>query len=191
MSLLNSIYLKFYSNFIKEIDITRNNPYAYQEYWFKELIRRGANTAFGKEHNFDSIKNIDDFRRNVPILDYNATAPYINRLRNGEDYVLWDQKVRWYAKSSGTSADKSKYIPITPDSLQINHFGGFKRMIASYLHNNPKSNLYGGKALTLGGSVKPDISSNGNIFSGDLSAVLLKNSPSVVEFFRTPSRKAA
>ena len=191
MSLLNSIYLKFYNNFIKEIDTTRNNPYAYQEYWFKELIRRGTNTAFGREHNFASIKNIDDFRRNVPILDYNATAPYINRLRNGEDYVLWDQKVRWYAKSSGTSADKSKYIPITPDSLQINHFGGFKRMIASYLHNNPKSNLYGGKALTLGGSVKPDISSNGNIFSGDLSAVLLKNSPSVVEFFRTPSRKAA
>ncbi len=163
----------------------------YQDYWFGELIKRGRNTAFGKEHKFDSIKNIDDFRRNVPVLDYNATASYINRLRNGEDYVLWDQKVRWYAKSSGTSADKSKYIPITPDSLYINHYGGFKRMITSYLLNNPKSSLYSGKALTLGGSVKPDISSNKNIFSGDLSAVLLKNSPAIVEMLRTPKRSSA
>lgn len=191
MSLLNSIYLKFYSNFLKEIDVSRSNPFSYQDYWFKELIRRGANTAFGREHNFSSIKNIDDFRRNVPILDYNATAKYIERLRNGEDYVLWDQKVRWYAKSSGTSADKSKYIPITPDSLYINHFGGFKRMIASYLQNNPKSNLYAGKALTLGGSVKPDISSSGRVYSGDLSAVLLKNSPAIVELLRTPKRSTA
>ena len=107
----------------------------------------------------------------------------------GEDYVLWNKKVRMFAKSSGTSSDKSKYIPVPQECLQVNHYGGFKRMLASYVNSNPQSRIFLGKALTLGGSVTPD--KTGKIFSGDLSALLLKNSPALIEIIRTPGRKTA
>ncbi len=225
MSLINKIYLRFSAPLLKEIERSRKNPYAYQAEWFGKLIKCGSDSLFGREHDFRAIKSVEDFQRLVPIRDYNAISPYIERLRRGEDYVLWNQKVKWFAKSSGTSSDKSKFIPVTPDSLNINHFGGFKRMLASYIDSNPKSRIYSGKALTLGGSVKPDMieisaasdsyrgvypeagmrnlsgSQTGTsaaflkkrsfAMSGDLSAVLLKNSPFFVEFIRTPNRKTA
>lgn len=136
-------------------------------------------------------KNLKKFQNQVPIRDYNAFVPYITRLRKGENNVLWNQPVKWFAKSSGTSSDQSKFIPITPDSLKINHYGGFKRMLAWYVAQHPKSNLFKGKALTLGGSVQIDEMGNGNCFYGDLSAILLKNSPAIVEAVRTPKRATA
>lgn len=193
MSVINQLYLQFSASLLKELERSRKAPVPAQQEWFVKLIRAGAGSAFGHEHGFDRIKNISDFQQQVPIRDYNAIAPYIERLRKGENYVLWNQKVKWFAKSSGTSSDKSKFIPITPDSLKINHYGGFKRMLASYIQANPRSRLYQGKALTLGGSVKPD--ELGGVspfaFSGDLSAVLLKNSPFLVEMIRTPDRRIA
>jgi len=189
MNIINSIFLKYSRNLLKEIDRSRTNPMEYQMKWFRHLIGNGAESAFGKEHGFDSIKTIKDFQQRVPIRDYNATAPYINRLLQGEDYVLWNGKVRMFAKSSGTSSDKSKYIPVSRESLQVTHYGGFKRMLASYVNSNPNSRIFLGKALTLGGSVTPD--KTGKIFSGDLSALLLRNSPAIVEVVRTPSRKTA
>ena len=189
MKLINNIFLKYSHSLLKEIDKSRHNPMPYQHYWFNHLISNGADSLFGHEHNFGKIKTIKDFQKLVPVRDYNALSPYINRLLNGEDYILWNGKVKSFAKSSGTSSDKSKFIPVSPQSLQITHYGGFKRMLASYIHNNPDSNIFYGKALTLGGSVVPD--KTGKIYSGDLSALLLKNSPKIVEFIRTPSRKAA
>lgn len=193
MSLINQLYLKFSAGLLKEIERSRQAPLDYQSGWFEKLLESGKNTAFGKEHDFDGIKTVGDFQRRVPIRDYNAISPYVERLRRGEEYVLWNQKVKWFAKSSGTSSDKSKFIPVTPDSLRVNHFGGFKRMLASYIQANPKSKIYRGKALTLGGSVRPDEYGGETpfAFSGDLSAVLLKNSPALVELIRTPDRRSA
>lgn len=193
MSTINNLYLKFSGNFIKELDQSRKAPFPYQQACFNNLIKCGKATAFGKKHQFDVINCIEDFQRFVPVRDYNSFAPFIERLRNGEDYVLWNQKVKWFAKSSGTSSDKSKFIPITPDSLRMTHFGGFKRMLASYIDSYPQSKIYSGKSLTLGGSVRPDELGGENPFalSGDLSAVLLKNSPAIVEMIRTPKKEIA
>ncbi len=189
MSLINSIFLKYSHNLLKEIDLSRRAPVQYQEKWFRYLIENGAQSAFGREHRFDSIKSVRDFQHRVPVRDYNATAPYINRLLAGEDHVLWNRKVRMFAKSSGTSSEKSKFIPVTDESLQINHYGGMKRMLASYIQSNPRSRMFMGKALTLGGSVTPD--KTGRYVTGDLSALLLSNSPAIIEMIRTPRRSTA
>lgn len=156
---------------------------------FEELIEGGKDTLFGKDHHFDSIHTIADFQKRVPIRDYDHLQPYIDKLRNGEHYILWREKTRFFAKSSGTSSDKSKYIPVTPTNLANCHYGGMKRLLANYIHLYPESYLFKGKALTLGGSVTPDLS--GETFSGDLSAILLKNSPAIVEALRVPDQKTA
>ena len=191
MSAINSLYLAFSKGLVREIEKSRKEPLEYQEQWFKKLVANGAESLFGKEHGFGGIKGIRDFRENVPVRDYNAFVPYIERLRRGENYILWNQKVKWFAKSSGTSSDKSKFIPITPDSLHINHYGGFQRMLAFYVESNKGSKIFNGKALTLGGSVQLDCMGGSGNFSGDLSAILLENSPFIVEMLRTPSRKTA
>lgn len=189
MNLINTIFLKYTYNLLKELDASRRNPMQYQEKWFKYLIQCGKGSVIGKEYGFEGINTIKDFQQKMPVMDYNSTAPYINRMLKGEDYVLWNRKVKMFSKSSGTSADKSKFIPVTEESLQTTHYGGFLRMLATYVDNNPKSRIFMGKALTLGGSVKPD--ATGKIVTGDLSALLLMNSPRIVEFIRTPRRDVA
>ena len=89
MNIINNIFLKYCSNLLKEIDTSRTSPMKYQMEWFRHLISSGTGTAFGKEHGFDNIKTIKDFQQRVPVRDYNHTAPYINRMLNGEDYILW------------------------------------------------------------------------------------------------------
>lgn len=200
MSLINNVYINVSRGLLKEIEATRLSPVEYQKKWFMRLLEGGNNTAFGQQHCFnrlnfsnkdDFYKKLEYFQQNVPIRDYDAFVPYINRLRSGEDYVLWNQKVKWFAKSSGTSSDRSKFIPITPDSLKINHYGGFQRMLSWYVANHPQSRIFQGKALTLGGSAQIDEMSGGKSMYGDLSAILLKNSPAIVEMVRTPSRESA
>lgn len=189
MNLINSIFLRYSANLLKEIDQSRKDPMPYQHRWFRYIVEHGKNTFFGKEYGFDNIHSIKEFQKKVPIHDYNRIAPYIHRLLDGEDYLLWDKKTRMFAKSSGTSAQKSKFIPMTEESLKINHYGGFRRMLASYVNSNPKSNIFKGKALTLGGSVTPD--KTGKILQGDLSALLLHNSPAIIELIRTPGKETA
>lgn len=189
MNLINSIFLKYSHSLLKELDMSREDPMPFQHKWFRHLIENGANSAFGVEHGMDGIKSIRDFQQKVPIRDYNALSPYINRLLAGEDYVLWNTKVKTFAKSSGTSSDKSKFIPVSHESLQITHYGGFRRMLSSFVEANPNTGIFKGKALTLGGSIVPDKS--GKIYTGDLSALLLKNSPAIIELIRTPGRKTA
>lgn len=191
--LVNGAALTFGKRFLKDVERSKSHAPELQHALFNHLISCGKETKYGAEKHFSAIKDFEDFRRRVPLCRYNDFVPYIERLRRGEDYVLWNQRVRWFAKSSGTSSDKSKYIPITPDSLYINHFGGMKRMLFNYVHLHPDSLLFTTKALTLGGSVQPDsLAQNGlNIFNGDLSAVMLKNSPKMAELVRTPSRQTA
>lgn len=191
MSVINRVVTAALSPLLRSFDQGCEHPGAVQENVFRELLRAGGDTAFGREHGFSRIKSYADYRRQVPVRDYNGFAPYIERIRRGEDYLLWNQKVRWFAKSSGTSSDKSKYIPVTPANLSGCHYRGFKTMLATYIRRNPDSRLFDGKALTLGGSVKVDELSGGGARNGDLSAILLSNSPSVAEIVRTPSKDIA
>lgn len=191
MALTSKIYHSISKNMLKSIDLSRKNPELFQRKWFNELIKRGENTEFGKEHNFKAIHNIDQYGLNVPLRDYNMFEPYIQRVRKQEKRVLWDSPVKWFAKSSGTSSAKSKFIPITKDSLQNCHYSGMRKMISTYIDNNPRSKIFDGHALTLGGSVTIDELGFGKSSYGDLSAVLLKNSPIWVEIRRVPKRKIA
>ena len=191
MNFINTILLTYWRGLLREIDSYRESPIEVQRGVFDTLVSNGRETKFGKEHHFDNIHSYEDFRKNVPVRDYNAISPYIERIRHGEDYVLWNQKIPWYAKSSGTSADKSKFIPISPDNLKGCHMKGFQALLASYINSHQDSRLFYGKSLTLGGSVKPESSGGASYYSGDLSAVLLQNSPKVVELVRVPSRKTA
>ncbi|MFA6879805.1 MAG: GH3 auxin-responsive promoter family protein, partial [Bacteroidales bacterium] len=189
--IINKIFLKAEKKLLLEIDKSKKEPFEYQHSTFNTLINCGKETLFGIEHRFGDIKSVKNYQQNVPISDYNGLANYVNRIRSGEDYILWNQKVKWFAKSSGTSSDKSKFIPVTEDSLKYMHFKGMTSMLANYINTHPDSSLFTGKALTLGGSVKPDEMGNGKSLYGDLSAVMLKNTPAIVEFARAPKRKTA
>lgn len=194
--IINAILTNWYKGYLDEIEQSRANPFPFQHSVFDYLIKCGARSRFGAEHGFSGIRNLREFQKAVPVVRYDDIVPYVNRIRQGEKNVLWNQPVRWFAKSSGTSSDKSKYIPVTPDSLKITHFGGMKRMLVNYVHLNPDSRIFCGKALTLGGSVTPD--ELGGIhghpsksYCGDLSAVMLSNSPMLVELVRTPKKSTA
>lgn len=191
MSIITQLYSFFSSSLLNEIDEARRTPWDKQIKVFNSLISSGRETSFGEEHKFSSISNLKEFQKRVPLRDYDKFEPYIERLRKGENYVLWNQKVKWYAKSSGTSSAKSKFIPITDDSLNNCHFLGMRKMLATYLNQHPNSNLFKGHALTLGGSVAIDEAGSGDSYYGDLSAIMLKNTNFLVELKRVPSKEIA
>lgn len=191
MTLINDIVLASSGKYLKELELTRKDPLGSQMRMFSHLIKHGSDTKFGAEHHLGSVRTYQEFSKNVPVRDYDKIQPYIDRVRSGEDYVLWDQKTRFFAKSSGTSSQKSKFIPVTPSNLKNCHYSGFRKLLATYLSTHPESRLFNGKSLTLGGSVKMDELGGGKIFSGDLSAILLKNSPLVAEVSRVPRMETA
>lgn len=191
MTLINNAVLAYLRPILREFERSRTNPLLPQEKEFASLMKNGSDTLFGKEHGLSPASSYEEFSKKVPVRDYNMFSPYIERVRRGEDYILWNEKIRWFAKSSGTSSDRSKYIPISPSNLDGCHYKGFKTLLASYISNNPSSRIFLGKALTLGGSVTMDELGSGSTLSGDLSAILLKNSPKVAEMVRTPSKRDA
>ena len=191
MSTLCKIYSLTSKSLLKEVEETRKDPFPFQVRTFNSLIHNGTNTLFGKEHHFSSISNYPDFQKQVALHQYDDLLPYIERIRNGVPNILWNQEVKWFAKSSGTSGTKSKFIPVPSQSLRGCHFKGMRTLLAVYLDNHPKSKLFNGKALTLGGSCRVDEMGTGKSRYGDLSAVLLSNSPPWTEWFRTPPKSMA
>ena len=188
-SVKNSILSLVIQKRIKNIDKFINKPFDCQNEIFKYLIKKGKKTSFGKEHNFDKIIDYNTFKKNIPIRKYEEIAPYINKIRNGENDVLWPGKIKRFAKSSGTTNSKSKFIPITDECLQECHFKAGKDMLALYENNFPKSDLYNGKGLMLGGSL--NTTSKDKNQEGDLSAILLNEFPFWVSYHRVPDLKTA
>lgn len=155
-----------------------------------KLISKGADTQWGKQYKYASYNDIADFQENVPLQAYEDVKPFIDRVRNGENYLLWPGEIKWFAKSSGTTNDKSKFIPVSKESLEECHFRGGRDVLAFYLKSNPDSKLFSGKGLTLGGSHKID-NYNNQSYYGDLSAILIENLPFWTDFIRTPSHDVA
>ena len=175
-AMINRAVSFFLTPLLRQIDRGRRNPWEMQQQFFHRLIKAGKATAFGQEHRFDHIRDVAAFQRSVPVREYDELLPYIARIRQGEKQVLWNTPVCRLAKSSGTTAGKSKFIPITRDVLQRCHYEGAKAVVALYLHRYPASKLLCGKSLTLGGSLGSD-GDNELIPSGDLSAILIQQSP--------------
>ena len=161
-----------------------------QQETLKRLVSRAADTAWGTQHRYDTIHTYEDFAGRVPVQTYDDVKPYIERMRHGESDVLWPGKVRWYAKSSGTTNDKSKFIPVSPDGLKDTHYAGGRDCVASYLKNNPESRFFSGKGLILGGSHAPNYNVKGSLV-GDLSAILIENISPLVNLIRVPSKEIA
>ncbi len=166
------------------------NPLTAQREVLQNLITHGQYTEFGRKHQFTEIFNIRTFKQHVPISEYNEAKPYIERLMQGEENLLWNTPVNWFAKSSGTTSDKSKFIPITEESLNECHYQAAKDVVTSYYHFNPDSDLLTGKGLVIGGSHQVS-QLNEDIFYGDLSAVLLQNTPFWGQWIRTPELSIA
>ena len=185
-SLLNNIF-KLRA---KKIDKYATEAEAIQMRVLTELVQKAAGTEWGKEHSYSTIRSYEDFARNVPVQDYESLKGYIDRMRHGESDVLWRGECRWFAKSSGTTNDKSKFIPVTADGLKTLHYTGGRDSVALYLRLNPKSRIFSGKSLILGGSHTPNYNLPKSLV-GDLSAILIENIMPLVNLVRVPEKKIA
>lgn len=172
------------------IDNWVNYPVQAQRDVLQDLVTAGQYTAFGRKYGMSKFSSIKDFKNNVPIHTYEDLFPYIERMLQGEENVLWNSPVNWFAKSSGTTSEKSKFIPISEESLNDNHYKASKDMLTNYYKNYPQSNLLAGKGLVVGGSHQVS-KLNDNIQYGDLSAVLMQNSPIYGKWIRTPELSIA
>ena len=168
----------------------KNHPAAAQREVLQSLITDAQYTVFGKQYNFTKMFTVKEFKERVPLSCYEQMSPYIERMMKGEENVLWNTPVSWFAKSSGTSNDKSKFIPVSEESLQENHFKASKDVLTKYYNNFPSSNLLTGKSLVVGGSHQISQLSE-DIQCGDLSAVLMQNSPFWGQWLRTPELSIA
>ncbi|MEZ4687920.1 MAG: GH3 auxin-responsive promoter family protein [Bacteroidia bacterium] len=189
MQIVQKIASWYLSRRVQRIRAFMENPHGTQEEVFNRLVSRGYDTAYGRTHHFDEIREPDDFRRLVPIRNYEALFPWIERAIKGEPDVLWPGRTEWFAKSSGTTNDRSKYIPVTHESFDDIHYKSGRDMLALYLEQKEESKLFHGKALSITGS--HELVSGADSRAGDLSAVLLENLPFFYEMVRTPSKAVA
>jgi len=190
MPLLNSIFSWLNTKRLHQIDLFRQFPFEVQQEMLFKLISKAKNTEYGVQYDFDSIKEIKDFQERLPILDYEGIKPFIDKHREGEQNILWPEKIKWFAKSSGTTANKSKFIPVSNEALEECHFRGGRDILTLYTSQYPDSQIFKGKSLTLGGSHRIDNFSIDSYY-GDLSAILIENIPWWADFIRTPSQKVA
>jgi len=175
---------------VKQIEHFRRYPLEVQEKTLHALIGKAASTEWGKKFDFPSLNSVTEFQSRLPVQTYEEILPFVERLRKGEANLLWPGEIKWFAKSSGTTSTKSKFIPMSIDALQDCHYRAAKDILVIYTQQRPKTRIFSGKCLTLGGSHKMNQFSNESMY-GDLSAILIENAPSWVEIIRTPPQKIA
>ena len=190
MPIISSVLSWFMKQRIHQIELFIKYPNEVQQELLKRMIISARYTEFGRRYDFSSIASSREFRTRVPIQDYESLKPYIFRLKAGEQQLLWPTDIRWFAKSSGTTSDKSKFIPVSTEALEECHYKGGKDLLCIYFHNNPETQLFDGKLLSLGGSHHVNSLSNDS-FYGDLSAILMQNLPFWIQLFQTPERSIA
>ena len=163
---------------------------AVQRHTLEQLLKRACNTEYGNAHGFAGIRRYEDFAGAVPVNTYEELKADIDRMRHGGRDILWPGRVRWFAKSSGTTADKSKFIPVSTEGLQKAHYSGGFDSVAYYLRNNPDSRIFDGKSLILGGSHDPNYDVKDSMV-GDVSAIMLENINPLVNLRRVPKKETA
>lgn len=186
----NSLFSWIIKKRIHQIDLFKKYPLEVQEEVLMHLISRGENTEWGSAYNFEVIQSYVDFNKRVPLTDYETIEPYVQRLLQNEQNLLWDADIKWFAKSSGTVSSKSKFIPVSKESLEECHYKGGKDLLSLYYNQIPDRKLYKGKHLILGGSAEINYFNSDSYF-GDLSAIILKNMPWWAEIRRTPAKEIA
>jgi hypothetical protein len=187
--LINSFASWVLKQRIHQIELFLKYPNEVQEELLMNLIGAAKNTVLGKKYDYASIYSYATFAERIPISTYEELQPLIERTRQGEQNVFWETPIKWFAKSSGTTNAKSKFIPVSNEALEDCHYKGSKDLLCLYLNNNENSELFTGKSLRLGGSSQ--IYEDNNSFFGDLSAILIENMPIWAEFSSTPSNKTS
>ncbi|SHI77337.1 GH3 auxin-responsive promoter family protein [Flavobacterium terrae] len=189
LPIINSIASWVLKQRIHEIELFLKYPNEVQEELLMNLIRQTEYTVLGKQYDFSSVKTYHTFQERVPISSYEDLEPFIERTRKGEQNVFWNEPIKWFAKSSGTTNAKSKFIPVSGQALEDCHYKAGKDLLCLYLNNNEESQLFTGKSLRLGGSKQ--LYEDNNTYFGDLSAILIDNMPFWAEFSSTPSNKTS
>jgi hypothetical protein len=177
---------------IHQIELFMKYPHDVQNEVFQSLVEEAHLTRFGLKYGFSDIDTYEKFRERVPIHTYEQLFPYIERLMRGEQNILWPTEIRWFSKSSGTTNQRSKFIPVSEEALEGCHFKGGKDMISIYVNNYPDTKLFDGKGLAVGGSHQiNEYDSGSSSYYGDVSAVIMQNLPPWAQFIRTPSLETA
>jgi len=175
---------------LRLIELWTSQPVAAQREVLQELVTAAQYTEFGRQYKFTQLFSLKTFKQTVPVHEYDDLKPFITRMMNGEENILWNTPIEWFAKSSGTTSNKSKFIPVSKESLEENHYQASKDVLTMYYKNFPDSDLLTGKGLVIGGSHQVN-RVNENIQYGDLSAVLMQNSPVWSNWIRTPELSIA
>ena len=186
----NSIFAWLMKKRIHQIDLFRKYPLEVQNEMLEKLLKTASNTEWGKLYNYSTIDTYQLFKSKVPLQEYEDIKPWVERLMGGEQNLLWSTETKLFAKSSGTTSDRSKLIPVTKEALEECHQKGGKDLIALYYENHPSAKLYKGKHLVIGGSAEMNPLSEESYF-GDLSAIIMKTLPWWAEIKRTPSKEIA
>ena len=187
---VNTVFSWFIRKRLHQIALFRKYPLEVQAEVLQQHIAALSRTRYGSECGIRPNSLPEEYRAAVPVRDYNGMKPWIESVRQGEPDVLWPGSVRWHAKSSGTTGDRSKFIPVTEDSLERCHYKGGKDLLAMYVDAVPKARLYGGRHLIVGGTGRTEEADNGAL-TGDLSAIIINNLPWWCEWRRTPARAIA
>ena len=192
MQILNSILTWVMKKRIHQIELFMKYPLEVQDEVLKRLLSTAQSTEFGERYGFDDLINYDDFKNRVPVHTYEQLFPYIERQMRGEQNILWPSEIKWFAKSSGTTNARSKFIPVSTEALEDCHFKGGKDLLSIYVNNYPDTQIFSGKGLGVGGSHQVnEYDPTSTSFYGDVSAVLMKNLPPWAQFIRTPSLEVA
>ncbi len=191
MPILSSVLSWLIKKRIHQIELFLKYPQDVQNEWFKKLISTARDTEWGKRYDYAGMRSLRDFQERVPISEYQNLQPYIERLMKGEQNLLWPSDIKWFAKSSGTTGSKSKFIPVSQESLEECHYSTGKDMLTLYHHAVGDSDIFKGKALGVGGSHDITTINNESYLVGDLSAILMQNLPFWAELKRTPNLSIA
>jgi len=192
MQIINSILTWVIKKRIHQIELFKKYPHDVQDEVLKKLIGFARYTDFGQKYAFDDLINYEDFKRRVPVHTYEQLFPYIERLMRGEQNVLWPTETKWFAKSSGTTNARSKFIPVSPEALEDCHYKGGKDLYSIFINNHPDTKIFSGKGLGVGGSYRiNEFDPTSSSHYGDVSAVIMQNLPPWAEFIRTPSIEVA
>ncbi len=192
MQLINSILTWVMKKRIHQMELFMKYPHDVQDEILKKLMLTARGTVFGRKYAFTELLHYEDFKRRVPVSNYKNLFPYIERTMRGEQNVLWPSEIKWFAKSSGTTNARSKFIPVSEEALEECHLKGGKDLLSLYVNNHPNTHMFSGKGLAVGGSFQVnefDLSSSS--FYGDVSAVIMQNLPPWAQFIRTPSLDVA